>query len=340
MKLPVEVWRDCFDWLSPKDRKQVARKLNDINDYEFINLCEKWLHEWTKNVCLGPLYIGDSGLACVQCWNEQMQRFELEEFPIAETEMPVNIKSFNWIIISYLDTKVLQFLRRLQPLFRDVSMHVSSFDDEQKWEAAKRTTLVHLLPLLTGGIETIRMISRNFPTIRDLCTDQQFFGFKQLEVWDMFKPEELTDEFIKLILLWLGTRRDDGQPRILLMPEFHANALELVESIRQHFLHATSAVSFCIQISKWDGHPDIHQSTIHNVVTQEQLMVRSPAESNILICRCTSEEDGQGWMNTMSQEFIFENRNRQNREISIAYPKLGFVPFILPIYKQIFKNKT
>jgi hypothetical protein len=101
-KLPKEVWRDCFDWLSPKDRKQVARKLNDINDYEFINLCEKWLHEWTKNVCLGPLYIGDSGLACVQCWNEQMQRFELEEFPIAETEMPVNIKSFNWIIIRFI----------------------------------------------------------------------------------------------------------------------------------------------------------------------------------------------------------------------------------------------
>jgi len=112
-------------------------------------------------------------------------------------------------------------------------MHVSYFDDEQKWEAAKRTTLFHLLPLLTGGIETVRMLSRHFPTIRDLCTDQQFFGFKQLEVWDMFKPEELTDEFIKLILLWLGTRRDDGLPRILLMPEFHANALELVESIRQ-----------------------------------------------------------------------------------------------------------
>jgi hypothetical protein len=135
----------------------------------------------------------------------------------------------------------------MQPLFRNVVLDVDNREkvedrnDEEKKEAT-RTTLRHLLPLLTAGVETVTMHNSQFCfTIREMFSDQQFFGLKQIEVQEMFKPGTLTNALIELLLLWLGTGRDDGQPRFLLMGNFFfygdngldVNALRFIESIRQ-----------------------------------------------------------------------------------------------------------
>jgi hypothetical protein len=124
---------------------------------------------------------------------------------------------------------VLNFLRRMQLLFRDVNLNV--YFDEESLEAT-RTALTHLMPLFSGdGIEYIKLnygTIQLLPTIRDNF-QAQYLGIKIL----VTNNEAGIDEFFELYLPWLNTRRADGQPRTLSMRYYNTSVVEILDRIRQ-----------------------------------------------------------------------------------------------------------
>jgi hypothetical protein len=192
-KLSIDVWRDVFDFLGPTERKHLAL-ISEIGDREFCDFCQKWLHEWTKNVQLGELLISpppttkwvriggrlerddEVKLAILQRLATQTSLWIPRRkipVPFAELEMPENIQGFKEIelrlaIIPYLSKLSilgLQFCNfsyldstALQFLRRMQSLfhdvYLSVSCREEELEAT-RIVIDHLLPLLTGGIERV-----------------------------------------------------------------------------------------------------------------------------------------------------------------------------------------
>lgn len=322
IKLSIDIWRDIFDWFSSADRKPLALKSNQIYDREFCDICQKWLHEWTKNVCIGKLKIYsmfDSKVAYLCVWGPAVQyststacgtthheSAKLIEWwnpvndSIAETELPINIGDFKEINLCYMDTMVLQFLRRMRPLFHNINLTVSC--NSTKSLEANTIALGHVMPLITDGIKTCYIVNKQILyTIRDRFPDH-FFAIAQLQVLIREEDAASTIEFVELLLPWLCTRRDDGLPRMLKIPTFFGNALEFVERIRQNFLIAASPVSFFIRC--WISSPldHVQESTNWNAGTREQMMVRKPKENVLLIGRCSSDLDGQAWSKVKNAE--------------------------------------
>ena len=226
IKISIDTWRDIFDWLSKEDRRELSLKFNEVNDREFSAICQKWLHEWTKDVCLKRLWIDlDGESARLLCRGQ--------EVPFAKAQLPANIRDFTRIIINHLDFNVLNFLRRVQPLLQNVilEVHHDNFNTgsaRQGGLKASRTALIHLLPLLTGGIDAIRLTNvQLLSTIRDQFP-AQFFAIKRLQI-EMIVSMSVG----KLPYTWLCTRRADGQPRVLIMATNRTLAFELVERVRQ-----------------------------------------------------------------------------------------------------------
>ena len=235
-KLSTDVWRDVFEFLLPGDRRKLAHL--STQDWQFSEVCQKWLHKWTKNVRLGPMLIiqptkwirkrgerlarnVDGESARLQCWNQgDKSRMKQEEtaVPIAElgeVEMPSNIVDFSKIQCRYLDTQVFGFLRRMLMLSNhqnNVNLHVEYND---KSLDRTETALNHLMPFLADtnqSIESMAVIKYSFPllfTIRDRFPDQ-FYGLKQLEVSDCHLMPQEPD----MLLQWLTTRRRSEERRV------------------------------------------------------------------------------------------------------------------------------
>jgi hypothetical protein len=130
-----------------------------------------------------------------------------------------------------MDTMVLQFLRRMRPLFRNVNLTISC--NSTKSLEANTIALDHVMPLITDGIKTCYIVNKQILyTIRDRFPGH-FFAINQLQVLLREEDAASTIEFVELLLPWLCTRRDDGLPRMLKIPTFFGNALEFVERIRQ-----------------------------------------------------------------------------------------------------------
>jgi hypothetical protein len=87
-------WRDVFDFVSPKDDRKKVASISEFGDCRFSGICQKWLHEWTKNFRIDTLriYRNDDG----QLMAENGLRDQVE---LADTELPVNICDFRWIRI-------------------------------------------------------------------------------------------------------------------------------------------------------------------------------------------------------------------------------------------------
>jgi hypothetical protein len=249
-------------------------------------------------------------------------------------------------------------MRRLQPLFRDIILKLDDF--EFSLETAQ-AALDHCMPLFTGGIDTICtdhpqlvfFIRDRFPT--------QFLAIKKLHLWTNDTP---FNKFIKHILPWLHTNREDGEPRMLLLSMIHPrdnNYAWNVERIRnvsflgllsnqttnylfslkfQQFLNATRPVSFCIclLVKLDDGIPfrGVEQESItQNARTGEQLVVRQQqlgvgvrGRKRMSIGRCSSELDGLNWIEEMYETM------EQKRVIWISYPTIGFVHFLATFHKK------
>ena len=301
--MDVYTWREAFDFLSPTgDRKKVARISSEMGDRQFSDVCQKWLHEWTKNVQLGPI--------------------DLHSQPaLPEGELPDNIRDFKEIYISYLDSAVLKFMHRLRTLvlFNSVNLRIFSDHDESSLEAT-RTTLGHLLPLFTDdGIQTVALnasqllifIRNHFPA--------QFFGIQWIHIdWPVGN-----NEFTDLFLPWLNTMRSEGRTLLL---RLYGNVLELIERIRQEFLNANCTSSFLILMDEWTNPPyeAIPESTTQNVRTSEQFVVRKgrllSGVRSLFIGRCAAQLDGRKWMEGLMHRDIYPTRRRI---IQVQYPTLG-----------------
>ena len=328
IKISIDTWRDIFDFFLPGDRRQLALKLNELGDREFSDICQKWLHEWTKNVCFGPIQIivnppptpNVESAPYLQCWDQTGRSWKQEAVPFADVELPDNIQTFEEIQLTFLDPTVLQFLHRMHPLFRSVNLRVQCEDDSLE---ESRAVLVHLLPLLTsGGIETVSLDNiQLLYTMRD-NSPALFFAIKQL---NLEYEEDLTGAFIELLLQWLGTRRADDQPRKLIMQALlaNANAMPIIENLHQHFLNSTSPVSFFIWILS--SQAAVQKSTTQNVETNEQLVVRKPYVNRnlLLIGRCPVELDGTKWVKEMDRITDEQDEWKARRWISICAPTLG-----------------
>ena len=74
-------------------------------------------------------------------------------------------------------------------------------------------------------------------------------------------------------------------------------------------------------------------STTRNTETGEQLLVRNPRQNILLIGRCSSELDGQNWVEDMDMKIDYEisEQNTTGRQITILYPILGLVPLLYSI---------
>ena len=89
----------------------------------------------------------------------------------------------------------------------------------------------------------------------------------------------------------------------------------------QHFMNATKAVSFFIDLVVGPPFPpfnNIQESTIQNAGTQEQLLVRKPEPNILHIDRCSTGENGQQWMEMNHFPAI------DQRQIAVVSPKLGY----------------
>ena len=139
---------------------------------------------------------------------------------LVEVEMPSNIVDFSEIQCSYLDTKVLQFARRMLLLSNHNSANVivESKSNEKSLDSTRTALISHLLPILINVGQSIESMAFNqdaFPllfTLRDHFP-AQFFGLKQLEVDETL----LFVEERELLHQWLSTRREDGKPRKLIV---------------------------------------------------------------------------------------------------------------------------
>jgi hypothetical protein len=88
-------------------------KFNEVCDREFSDICQKWLHEWIKDVCLEGLEIdtdGDDGKS-VRLRNQAPDTVQF-----AEVEMPDNIKAFEWIRIRFSHIYSRKLLLEWKPL--------------------------------------------------------------------------------------------------------------------------------------------------------------------------------------------------------------------------------
>jgi hypothetical protein len=99
---------------------------------------------------------------------------------------------------------------------------------------ATRTSLGHLLPIFTGGIDTIFLVNdQQLPFLTDIrdhpSSTQHFFGINSIKIHTSKGESELTE----LLLHWLGTRRADGEPRLLAIHSFEGNPFDFLERIRQ-----------------------------------------------------------------------------------------------------------
>ena len=309
IKLVIDIWRDVFDWLTVADRKHLAR-ISGFGDREFSGICQKWLHEWTKLVCLGLINIASPP--------------PVELMP--EVEMPANIRDFKEIRIRHLDTNVLHFLRGMQPLFHAVNLNIyyCNYNMGSSLSEATRTVLDHLFPLLTRGIETVYLSDRQLLfTIRERFP-VQFLSIKRLDVNRTHPTGIISGEMIALFLSWLGTSRADGQPRVLIFHNFYGNTLEFVQRIQQQFLdkNMASASSFYICIFREHQH---QQSTTQNATTKEQLVVKQHWNA-LHIGRCSAELDGQKWVDEMDKQRIGAYRQavlRRMITITISSPTFG-----------------
>jgi hypothetical protein len=136
------------------------------------------------------------------------------------------------IFVRYLDSTVISFLQRMQPLFLNkVYFGVYKVDESRLGDI--RTALDHLIPLLDGRINTIRLCHMNLLfMIRDRFP-AQFYGVKLFDV--SFGGAKPTAELAELLLEWLGTRSEDGQPRMLMLRVFNKESWVrgLIERFRQ-----------------------------------------------------------------------------------------------------------
>ena len=344
-------WRDVFDFISPTadDRKKLAL-ISEIGDRRFSGICQKWLHEWTKNVCLGPIRIheplaatkrtqniGHPEMASLQFFDRNEGAWAQEVVPLSlmDPELPINICGSKEIFLYYLDSSVLRFLRRMQPQLQSNKLRITCLCGDQTLEATW-TFLGHLLPLCSDGTDTIFLASTNnhlplLTTIRDQPQTQHLFNsIKSIEL----KTPNGDSRLMELLLRWLGTRRADGEPRLLGIHSFKGNALDFLERIRQHFLGTTSAASFLISIiteeeeaqtweameaQTWEA---IQESTTQNGRTNEQLVSRKLADL-LIIGRCPAELDGQKWLTEQCR--AIDANYQMMRKLWICFPTLGLI---------------
>lgn len=342
IKLPNEVWMDILDWLR-QNRREMARKFSALGDRRFSVICQHWLHKYILNVRLGTMWIDDETRANVAImrmlnWPNSGGGPPTTLVQFADVPVPENVSTFRGIHICYLDFTVLAFLQAMSPLLSRSQVHLSIVCSAGESLNSTLTTLGHLLPLLGGG--GIASID---------CADPNLYDRFQLLffIWQHFPAQLLSVKLLQLyadtasfnrqhniqaIVGWLGTRREDGQPRMLVLNDVSASpALKLVRCIQQHFLTAVSPVSFfllCRLSQDQDDRMEEQQPTIGNEATDEQLHIRWSASNLLRIGRCPSNfMDGNGWLEAMElkleQMIVGMKRGQEGRKISLVHPELG-----------------
>jgi hypothetical protein len=55
-------WRAVFEFFNPTSvRRMKLAIVSGMGDRKFSNLCQKWLHEWTKNISFGSIFLVKNG---------------------------------------------------------------------------------------------------------------------------------------------------------------------------------------------------------------------------------------------------------------------------------------
>ena len=111
--IPLEVWADFNDFLqAPAIRRKLAELVNQSGDTEFTKIFIKLLHEFGE-ITLGELIFRKSAKVIVYCIQKINSTNIIQntaslmtpsnnwslDTPIAQTQMPDNIKSFEHIRI-------------------------------------------------------------------------------------------------------------------------------------------------------------------------------------------------------------------------------------------------
>jgi hypothetical protein len=109
-QLPLEAWMEILEWLRGY-RRQLAAKINQLGDRTFVEICQHWLHKYSKDVQLGELWINyeimfnnfDGELGKIP---RLMVSIEDEPYkvkvPFAQVPMPANITGFVALHIRYI----------------------------------------------------------------------------------------------------------------------------------------------------------------------------------------------------------------------------------------------
>jgi hypothetical protein len=86
-------WRGVFDFVSPTDERKKVASISGFGDRRFSGICQKWLHEWTKNIRIDTLRIYR------KCGELMVENGIKDQIALADTELPANICDFRKIQI-------------------------------------------------------------------------------------------------------------------------------------------------------------------------------------------------------------------------------------------------
>ena len=344
IQLPPETWMLILGWLQQHD---FVKKLNQLTvvDRHFSEMAQHWLHDFRKRQKIGKLrfYTERDGHVGSLILDRAFPRWTSEEgrnplmrkwmspvddwttVPIAEAPLPENITGFESITIEYFDTKMLAFLRAIQPLLHNLYLDLSFFKSTEHNASFILRHLMQLIPA-RGGIDTISTDERR---VLDLW--RQFESiFTQawlLDIWVSDWSESLGE----LLALWLhnDVGMEDGHHRVLLIKlAWDTRTKMLMGRIKKIFLAADEDEqhTFFVRVSTIKP---ISASTLENSVSGEQLRTRNVQvdDKNVwLIYRCPLAATAE-WLAEKETElmtFNYEWRSsKDHSKLTIYHPIIG-----------------
>ena len=281
LPIPTETWISVFNLL---DREFLAKLFDKHSDRQFCELIDDSLNVYDKNVELGHMLLDDYNQ---RYWKASILRSYIfyagftgwQLAPQPEYDMPENITRFKSVIVTYLDTVNLQFLRAMSPVFTNIYLNIADSKGSHVGSGIEEgiaTAVRHILPLV-NGVRGLRCF--NFQQLiffRDQFPDM-LFGASCLYYYH--KEPFTSPEELELLSNWLNTQRTDGQPRTLLLFG-NIKFMPLYNKLQEHFVNARSPVSFFVRIMLLleanDQILNPKATNIQNTTTREGFIMKEP----------------------------------------------------------------
>uniref|UniRef100_A0A183BMH9 F-box domain-containing protein n=1 Tax=Globodera pallida TaxID=36090 RepID=A0A183BMH9_GLOPA len=208
--------------------------------------------------------------------------------------IPNKVIGFKGIRISYVDQTVIEFLRRMRPLFDSsgTNVFIGTYDQSRSWEIIWQK----IWPLVTDNICCLLLHSfqldrlRQFsPAILPNCANLR--SIQLFEPLLEFPDEANADAASRqAVAKWLLTPRGDGLPKMFYCRRYSAEIDGLIGSFR----NASEPVNFIIRLRpSFFGIEPLFE--LENNLTRERLTLRQMDNEFWLLVRCPIGREEDKW---------------------------------------------